>query len=112
MEKQMKKSFLLLLMLMAVGLAGCLPNEQATPTSTSISTSTATATTEAQPSPIVVLTVPTESAFLPNSGCTVISRQPTPDPTAESIYPPVTEADHVKGPDDAKVTIIEYSDFQ
>ncbi len=108
----MKKSFLLLMMLMAVGLAGCLPKEQATPTSTTISTSTAIATTEALPTPTVVLTVPTETAFLLDSGCTVISRQPTPDPAAESIYPPVTEADHVKGPDDAKVTIIEYSDFQ
>jgi ABC-type uncharacterized transport system auxiliary subunit len=108
----MKKSFLFLVILMAVGLAGCLPKEQATPTSTSISTSTATATTEARPTATVVLTVPTETALLPNSDCTVISRQPTPDPSVESIYPPVTEADHVKGPDDAKVTIIEYSDFQ
>jgi ABC-type uncharacterized transport system auxiliary subunit len=110
MEKLMKKSFLFLVLLLAVGLAGCLPKEQATPTSTSIST--ATATTEAQPTATVVLTVPTETALLPNSDCTVISRQPTPDPSVESIYPPVTEADHVKGPDDAKVTIIEYSDFQ
>mgnify|MGYP000358993877 CR=1 FL=1 len=98
----MKKSFLLFLMLMAVGLTGCLSQVQAT----------STATTEARPAPTVVLTVPTQSAFLPDSGCTVISKKPTPGPTAESIFPPVSESDHAKGPASAKVTIIEYSDFQ
>jgi len=106
MEKQMKKSFLLFLMLLAVSLTGCIPQEKATPTSTF------TAPTEARPAPTVILTVPTQSVFLPDPGCTVITQKPTPGPTAESIYPPVTDADHVKGPKDAKVTIIEYSDFQ
>jgi protein-disulfide isomerase len=104
MEKHMKKSSLLILILLAVSLSSCLPTAQATLTST--------ATAEAQPAPTVVLTVPTQSSFLPDSGCTVITKKPTPGPTAESIYPPVTDADHVKGPKDAKVTIIEYSDFQ
>jgi protein-disulfide isomerase len=104
MERLMKKLFLLFLMVLAVGLAGCIPQVQATPTST--------ATTEARPAPTVVLTVPSESAFLPDSGCTVITKQPTPGPTAESIFPPVSDKDHVKGPANAKVTIIEYSDFQ
>lgn len=100
----MKKSILLFLMLLTVSLTGCLPKAQATPTST--------ATAEVQPAPTGVLTVPTQSAFLPDPGCTVITKKPTPGPTAESIYPPITDADHVKGPEDAKVTIIEYSDFQ
>ncbi|OGN98952.1 MAG: hypothetical protein A2Z71_00740 [Chloroflexi bacterium RBG_13_50_21] len=104
----MKKSILLFLMLLAVGLAGCLTQVQGTPTSTS----TSIATKEAKPAPTVVLTIPTQSAFLPDPGCTVITRKPTPGPTEESIYPPVSESDHVKGPDNAKVTIIEYSDFQ
>jgi hypothetical protein len=89
-----------------VSLTGCIPQEKATPTSTF------TAPTEARPAPTVILTVPTQSVFLPDPGCTVITQKPTPGPTAESIYPPVTDADHVKGPKDAKVTIIEYSDFQ
>jgi protein-disulfide isomerase len=100
----MKKLLLLFLMFMAVVVSGCLPQAQATPTST--------ATTAARPAPTVVLTVPTEAALLPDSGCTVITKKPTPGPTAESIYPPVSETDHVKGPASAKVTIIEYSDFQ
>lgn len=104
----MKKALLLLLIVLVVSLTGCLPQAQATPTSTL----TSTATIEAQPAPTVVLTVPTQPAVLLDSGCTVITKKPTPGPTAESIFPPVSDADHVKGPENAKITIIEYSDFQ
>jgi cyclophilin family peptidyl-prolyl cis-trans isomerase/protein-disulfide isomerase len=45
-------------------------------------------------------------------GCNVISQQPAPGPTQQSIFPPVNEADWAKGPEDAYVTITEYSDFQ
>jgi hypothetical protein len=107
MEKSMRKSFLLFLMVTAVALAGCLPQVQATPTVTAT-----TATTAARPAPTVVLVVPEETPFLPDAGCTVITKEPTPGPTAESIFPAVSDADWVKGPADAKVTIIEYSDFQ
>lgn len=44
--------------------------------------------------------------------CTVVSREPTPGPTEQSLIPPVSESDWVHGPEDAKVTIIEYGDFQ
>ena len=100
----MKKPFLLFLICLAVGLSGSIPKVQATPTST--------ATTASKPAPTAVLTVPAGSALLPDSGCTVVTKKPTPGPTAESIFPPVGETDHVKGPASAKVTIIEYSDFQ
>jgi hypothetical protein len=46
------------------------------------------------------------------ANCTVISRQPTPGPTEQSIIPPVSDSDWTQGPEDAKVTIIEYGDFQ
>lgn len=46
------------------------------------------------------------------AACTVISPQPTPGPTEQSLFPPVSEDDWVSGPDTAAVTIIEYSDFQ
>ncbi len=98
------RKFILLLLLATWVLAGCLPQSQATPTPT--------ATSPSRPAPTVVLTVPTQGALLPDSGCTVISQKPTPGPTAESIFPPVSSTDWVKGPPGAKVTIIEYSDFQ
>ena len=44
--------------------------------------------------------------------CTVESRSPTPGPTEQSVFPPVTDSDWVRGSDSAKVTIVEYSDFQ
>lgn len=45
-------------------------------------------------------------------GCTVQTRRPVSDPAVESLLPSVTDKDWVKGPADAYVTIIEYSDFQ
>jgi hypothetical protein len=102
----MRKYILIILILTAVGLAGCLPEVQATPTAI------ATATSDTRPAPTAVLSVPTQSSLLPDSGCTVITKKPTPGPTTESIFPPVTDKDWVKGPASAKVTIIEYSDFQ
>ncbi len=100
----MRKVTLILLVLGTLVLAGCLPQVQATPT--------ATPTTKARPTPTVVLTVPSQPVLSPDSGCTVISQKPTPGPTAESIFPPVSDTEWVKGPASAKVTIIEYSDFQ
>ena len=100
----MRKVTLILLVFSTLVLAGCLQQAQATPTSTS--------TTQARPAPTVVLAVPSQPVLSPDSGCTVISQKPTPGPTAESIIPPVSDTDWVKGPASAKVTIIEYSDFQ
>jgi hypothetical protein len=45
-------------------------------------------------------------------GCTMISVMPTPGPTEQSLFPPVLDADWVRGSESADVTIIEYSDFQ
>jgi len=100
----MRKVFLILLVLLTIIVAGCLPQAQATPTTT--------ATSKPPSTPTVVLKVPTQAALLPVSGCTVITKKPTPGPTAESIVPPISDTDWVKGSASAKVTIIEYSDFQ
>jgi hypothetical protein len=100
----MRKLIVLLLMLTVVALAGCLPQTHASPTSTVTST--------AHPAPTGLVTVPAQAALLPGSGCTAVTQKPTPGPTAESIYPPITSTDWVKGPDSAKVTMIEYGDFQ
>ena len=53
-----------------------------------------------------------QSANQAEANCTVVSREPTPGPTEQSLIPPVSETDWVHGPEDAKVTIIEYGDFQ
>lgn len=47
-----------------------------------------------------------------NAQCSVVSGNPTPGPTQESIFAPVSEVDWVLGSDTADITIIEYSDFQ
>ncbi len=60
----------------------------------------------------IVVTVPAQAALQPDSGCTVMTRKPTPGPTEESIFPSVSSTEWVKGPSSARVTIIEYSDFQ
>lgn len=91
-------------MLTGIALAGCLPQTQAIPISTT--------TPIARPAPTTVVTVPAQAALFPDAGCTVVTKKPTPGATAESIYPPITSTDWIKGPDSAKVTIIEYSDFQ
>jgi hypothetical protein len=46
------------------------------------------------------------------AGCTVVSAQPTPGPTEQSLFPPANDQDQIEGPDDAYVTILEYGDFQ
>ena len=44
--------------------------------------------------------------------CTVVSSQSASGATEESSVPSVSASDWVHGPEDAKVTIIEYGDFQ
>jgi hypothetical protein len=79
-------------------------------------------TAEASPVPAASVTaeevVPASTAEEPAgaasgpASCTVVSVRPTPGPTEESLFPPVTDQDWTIGPADAAVTIIEYSDFQ
>jgi cyclophilin family peptidyl-prolyl cis-trans isomerase/protein-disulfide isomerase len=86
----------LLLTLLILALGAC---SQATPAPT----------TEARPTPT---SPPSAVAFSREPGCTVVTRPSTPDPTQQSPIPPVGAQDWVKGPADAPLTIIEYSDFQ
>ncbi len=64
-------------------------------------------TTEIQPP---APTTTGEKAAVAN--CTVVSLEPTPGPTEESLFPPPGESDWVVGPETATMTIYEYSDFQ
>ena len=60
-----------------------------------------------QPNPTV--TRITGAAAAP---CTSFSAVPTPGPDTPSLFPPITTADHNRGPEDAIVTIMVYSDLQ
>jgi len=84
----------------SLALAACAPGGQAPlPTATLPS-----AVTPTQQAPVATATR--------QPSCTVKSPKPTPGPTEESLLPPPSDQDWVKGSDDAQVTIIEYSDFQ
>jgi hypothetical protein len=48
----------------------------------------------------------------PMEGCQVVNTIPQPDPTIQALIPAVTENDNVLGKNEAKVTFIEYSDYQ
>lgn len=54
----------------------------------------------------------TSIAKIPTSPCISVSAAPTPGPDAPSLFPPITAADHVRGPEDAIVTIMVYGDLQ
>ena len=69
-----------------------------------------TASTELPALPEVSPTPSTQDQGTAN--CTVVSQQPTPGPTEQSLVPPVSDDDWTQGPDDAAVTFVEYGDFQ
>jgi cyclophilin family peptidyl-prolyl cis-trans isomerase/protein-disulfide isomerase len=52
------------------------------------------------------LIIPTPAA------CTTIVTEPTPGADTPSLFPPESGADHVRGAENASITITEYSDYQ
>ena len=52
------------------------------------------------------LSRPTEPA------CITVTSAPTPGPETPSIFPAITEADHVRGAENGLITILDYSDYQ
>lgn len=44
--------------------------------------------------------------------CTTVLAEPTPGPDTPSLFPPVSQTDHVRGAENPIVTITEYSDYQ
>lgn len=102
----MRKRFLfpVLLLLALAACRGNTPVEGETPTPTIEPTDLPTSQPQAAaPTALTETTAP---------GCTAISPRPTPGPEEESLFASVNDADWVLGPDTAKVTLIEYSDFQ
>jgi len=103
----MKKAFLIVLLgvalLASACQAGSTPPAQAEATPSAVSTAT-TAPATAAPVENTASTQP------PPPGCTAVTRSIIP--TGESPFPPAAQGEWQLGPDDAAITIIEYSDFE
>ena len=54
--------------------------------------------------------IPTPPATEP--ACNSIEVEPTPGPDVPSLFPPVSADEHVRGPEDAIMTLVVYNDFQ
>jgi len=91
----MHKSFLFFIIL-ALILSACTPAE-----TDSIPTIMPTAPT---------IIIPTPPATEP--ACNSIDVEPTPGPDVPSLFPPVSADEHVRGPEDAIMTLVVYDDFQ
>jgi hypothetical protein len=68
--------------------------------------------TPSTPTPDPNFVFPTNIIVPTQPACTTLYTEPTPGPETPSIFPPITPADHTRGPEDAVVTILDYSDYQ
>lgn len=99
----------LLLLLLAILVAGC-ATPAGNPAATSLPTALSPDANQPSTQPGSVAQASGTDEMM--AGCTTVSPHPTPGPTQESLFTPVSEADWVYGPYTATMTIIEYSDFQ
>jgi PBP1b-binding outer membrane lipoprotein LpoB len=100
-------------LLLAFLLVACSRDAEPVETETSVPAAQPTDTAQpVQPSPAVQATATSGAIAGEIQGCTVVSVQPTPSPDEESLFAPVSDDDWTIGPEDARVTLIEYSDFQ
>ncbi len=61
---------------------------------------------------ITPLSVREFSTSTPAPRCNTVSVDPTPGPEVPSIFPRISDLDHISGPPNAPVTIMVYTDFQ
>ena len=92
MSVRLKKQYFILLALLLVSCLG-------TSNETSI------------PEKLIPTQTKRETASQPPS-CRSITIAPTPASEESSIFPDISEDDHIQGPNNADITIIEYGDFQ
>jgi len=62
--------------------------------------------------PATDFVLPTNIIIPTPIACETLLTEPTPGSETPSIFPPITNADHTRGPEDAIITIIDYSDYQ
>ena len=111
----MVKKIFVLLVLVSIFLAACSSTPAGQPVEAVAENpgETEAIPTEIPPSPEMSPSPDnTQAVNQAEANCTVVSRQPTPGPTEQSLIPPVSDEDWILGPDDASVTFIEYGDFQ
>lgn len=118
----MLKKFIVISLILSVFLVACQPSATELPAESTTQPSVEPDTQSAENTQLPTSPVesPTPSSTPPadqateqaQANCTVVSRQPTPGPTEQSLIPPVSDTDWVHGPEDAGVTFIEYGDFQ
>lgn len=101
----MRQTGLIILFIAAIFLAGCAPLSSAG----QASSANPTGGTATLPEPPQTTSTPLNT---PKMECQVVSLSPTPGPTEASMFPPAQKDDWVVGNENAKLTIIEYSDFQ
>lgn len=112
----MRKTIPFLLVLMAFVLGACSPAATSTPAAETPAEQTESGepfATDAEIDPEAAVTVPGEAetnSFDLTAGCTVVSK--SSQPTPESLFRLADETDQALGSPDARVTIIEYTDFQ
>jgi cyclophilin family peptidyl-prolyl cis-trans isomerase/protein-disulfide isomerase len=70
------------------------------------------ACTASNATPPTEVVLPTSISIPTQPTCITVASEPTPKPETPSIYPPITEADHVRGAEDGLITIMDYSDYQ
>jgi hypothetical protein len=88
------------------------PVVEATPLQATFTSAAVPVVEATQPAAPVASPTAVEFPVISQTSCTVVSMIPEPDPSIAALFPPITEDDWVKGPADAVVTILEYSDFQ
>lgn len=59
-----------------------------------------------------IVSTPGEPMVSVQTRCTVVSDVLDPEPPEDSPFSPVSDRDWIRGADDARFTITEYSDFQ
>ena len=77
----------------------------------SIISACSTSTTNT-PTPSTNFVFPTNIIVPTQPACITLLAEPTPGPETPSIFPPITATDHTRGPEDAVITILDYSDYQ
>lgn len=111
----MVRKILFIASILALVLSACASGQPAV-TDTPTAQNTVAPPTDTVAPPAVPTDTPTNQEAVVDQplppGCNVVSPQPTPGPTQQSIFPPVSETDWTRGPENAYVTIMEYSDFQ